>query len=124
DLDKVNPGSVILSGEMMLRYMGWGEAADLIVKGMEGAIHAKTVTYDFARLMDKPTELKCSEFASAVINWMDKDVPAEKAAPAKKAVAKKTVAKKAAPKKAVKKAVKKVAAKKPATKKTAKKKKK
>ncbi|HNH27566.1 MAG TPA: isocitrate/isopropylmalate family dehydrogenase, partial [Anaerolineales bacterium] len=110
------------------RYMGWGEAADLIVKGMEGAIHAKTVTYDFARLMDKPTELKCSEFASAVINWMDKDIPAAKVAPAKKAVAKKTVAKKvtkkAAPKKAVKKVAKKAAAKKPATKKTAKKKKK
>ena len=52
DLDKVNPGSVILSGEMMLRYMGWTEAADLIVKGMEGAVAAKTVTYDFARLMD------------------------------------------------------------------------
>ncbi|GAB4497476.1 MAG: NADP-dependent isocitrate dehydrogenase [Anaerolineales bacterium] len=122
DLDKVNPGSVILSGEMMLRYMGWGEAADLIVKGMEGAIAAKTVTYDFARLMDNPTELKCSEFASAVINWMDKDIPAAKAA-AKKTVAKK-VTKKAAPKKAVKKVAKKAAAKKPATKKTAKKKKK
>jgi isocitrate dehydrogenase len=54
DLDKVNPGSVILSGEMMFRYMGWTEVADLIVKGMEGAIAAKTVTYDFARLMDNP----------------------------------------------------------------------
>ncbi|HND49385.1 MAG TPA: hypothetical protein PLL95_12540, partial [Anaerolineales bacterium] len=94
-----------------------------IVKGMEGAIHAKTVTYDFARLMDKPAELKCSEFASAVINWMDKDIPAAKAAPAKKTVAKK-VTKKTAPKKAVKKVAKKAAAKKPATKKTAKKKKK
>ena len=72
DLDKVNPGSVILSGEMMLRYMGWGEAADLIVKGMEGAIAAKTVTYDFARLMDKPTEVKCSQFGDAIIKWMDK----------------------------------------------------
>ncbi len=70
DLDKVNPGSVILSGEMMLRYMGWGEAADLIVKGMEGAIAAKTVTYDFARLMDKPTEVKCSEFGDAIISHM------------------------------------------------------
>ncbi|HNO31871.1 MAG TPA: isocitrate/isopropylmalate family dehydrogenase, partial [Anaerolineales bacterium] len=70
DLDKVNPGSVILSGEMMLRYMGWGEAADLIVKGMEGAIAAKTVTYDFARLMDNPTEVKCSEFGDAVIKHM------------------------------------------------------
>jgi isocitrate dehydrogenase len=71
DLDKVNPGSVILSGEMMLRYMGWTEAADLIVKGMEGAIAAKTVTYDFARLMDGPTEVKCSEFADAIIKHMD-----------------------------------------------------
>ncbi len=71
DLDKVNPGSVILSGEMMFRYMGWTEAADLIVKGMEGAINAKTVTYDFARLMDHPTEVKCSEFADAVIKHMD-----------------------------------------------------
>jgi isocitrate dehydrogenase len=70
DLDKVNPGSVILSGEMMLRYMGWGEAADLIVKGMEGAIAAKTVTYDFARLMDGATEIKCSEFGDAVIKHM------------------------------------------------------
>jgi isocitrate dehydrogenase len=71
DLDKVNPGSVILSGEMMFRYMGWGEVADLIVKGIEGAIHAKTVTYDFARLMDNPTEVKCSEFADAIIKHMD-----------------------------------------------------
>ena len=71
DLDKVNPGSVILSGEMMFRYMGWGEVADLIVKGMEGAINAKTVTYDFARLMDNPTEVKCSEFADAIIKHMD-----------------------------------------------------
>ena len=70
DLDKVNPGSVILSGEMMLRYMGWTEAADLIVKGMEGAVAAKTVTYDFARLMDGATEVKCSEFASAIIKHM------------------------------------------------------
>jgi len=67
DLDKVNPGSVILSGEMMFRYMGWTEVADLIVKGMEGAVAAKTVTYDFARLMDNPTEVKCSEFANAII---------------------------------------------------------
>ena len=71
DLDKVNPGSVILSGEMMLRYMGWIEAADLIVKGIEGAINAKTVTYDFARLMENPTEVKCSEFADAIIKQMD-----------------------------------------------------
>ncbi len=70
DLDKVNPGSVILSGEMMFRYLGWVEAADLIVKGMEGAVAAKTVTYDFARLMDDATEVKCSEFADAVIQHM------------------------------------------------------
>jgi isocitrate dehydrogenase len=100
DLDKVNPGSVILSGEMMLRYMGWGEAADLIVKGMEGAIAAKTVTYDFARLMDKPTEVKCSEFSDAIIKWMDKTPEAPKAeAVAKKIVTKKPAKKKAAPKK-------------------------
>ena len=71
DLDKVNPGSVILSGEMMFRYMGWTEVADLIVKGMEGAINAKTVTYDFARLMDNPREVKCSEFGDAIIKHMD-----------------------------------------------------
>jgi isocitrate dehydrogenase len=65
--DKVNPGSVILSGEMMLRHLGWNEAADLVVKGMEGAIAAKRVTYDFARLMDGATELKTSEFADAII---------------------------------------------------------
>lgn len=70
DLDKVNPGSVILSGEMMLRYMGWTEAADLIIKGMDGAIGAKTVTYDFARLMEGATEVKCSEFGEAVIAHM------------------------------------------------------
>ena len=68
--DKVNPGSVILSGEMMLRHMGWHEAADLIVKGMDGAIAAKQVTYDFARLMDGATELKTSEFADAIIKNM------------------------------------------------------
>ena len=61
--DKVNPGSVILSGEMMFRYLGWTEAADLIIKGMDGAIGAKTVTYDFARQMDGAKEVKCSEFA-------------------------------------------------------------
>jgi isocitrate dehydrogenase len=70
DLDKVNPGSVILSGEMMLRYMGWTEAADLIIKGMEGAVAAKTVTYDFARLMHGATEIKCSEFGDAMITHM------------------------------------------------------
>ena len=68
--DKVNPGSVILSGEMMFRYMGWREAADLIVKGLEGAISARTVTYDFARLMDDATEVKTSEFGDAVIAHM------------------------------------------------------
>ena len=68
--DKVNPGSLILSAEMMLRYMGWDEAADLIVKGMEGAISAKTVTYDFERLMDGATLLKCSEFGDAIIAHM------------------------------------------------------
>src|SRR5204863_554476 len=66
NLDKVNPGSVILSGEMMLRYMGWTEAADLIIKGMAGAIGAKTVTYDFARLMEGVKEEKCSAFVDAV----------------------------------------------------------
>jgi isocitrate dehydrogenase len=71
DLDKVNPGSVILSGEMMLRYMGWIEAADMIVKGMEGAIVAKIVTYDFERLMDGATLVKCSEFGDAIIKHMD-----------------------------------------------------
>jgi isocitrate dehydrogenase len=67
DKDVVNPGSVILSGEMMFRYMGWHEASDLILKGMAGAIAAKTVTYDFHRLMDDATLLKCSEFGDAVI---------------------------------------------------------
>ena len=66
--DKVNPGSLILSAEMMLRHMGWTEAADLIVNGMEGAIAAKTVTYDFERLMDDANLLKCSEFGDAIIN--------------------------------------------------------
>jgi isocitrate dehydrogenase len=71
DQDKVNPGSVVLSGEMMFRYMGWTEAADMIVKGMEGAIAAKTVTYDFARLTDNATLLKCSEFGDAIIQHMN-----------------------------------------------------
>jgi isocitrate dehydrogenase len=70
NLDQVNPGSVILSGEMMLRYMGWTEAADLIIKGMDGAIGDKTVTYDFARLMEGAKEVKCSEFGTAVIDNM------------------------------------------------------
>ena len=68
--DKVNPGSQILSAEMMLRHMGWAEAADLIVKGMESAISAKTVTYDFERLMDDATLLSCSEFGNAMISHM------------------------------------------------------
>jgi isocitrate dehydrogenase len=70
DLDKVNPGSVILSGEMMFRYMGWTEAADLIVKGVQGAIQARTVTYDFARLMEGATEVKCSAFGDAIIQHL------------------------------------------------------
>jgi isocitrate dehydrogenase len=70
DLDKVNPGSVVLSGEMMLRYMGWTEAADLILKGMDGAIRAKTVTYDFARQMEGATEVSCSKFGDAIIAHM------------------------------------------------------
>lgn len=68
--NKVNPGSLILSAEMMLRHMGWDEAADLIVKGMEGAISAGTVTYDFERLMDDATLLSCSEFGNALISHM------------------------------------------------------
>lgn len=70
DQDKVNPGSVVLSGEMMLRYMGWTEAADLIIKGMDGAIASKKVTYDFARLMEGATEIKCSEFGQNIIDHM------------------------------------------------------
>jgi isocitrate dehydrogenase len=68
--DKVNPGSLILSAEMMLRHMGWNEAADLIVKGMEGAISAKTVTYDFERLMDDATLLSCSAFGETLVQHM------------------------------------------------------
>ena len=64
------PGSIILSAEMMLRHMGWFEAADLIVKGMEGAIAAKTVTYDFERLMEGAKLLKCSEFGDAIVKHM------------------------------------------------------
>ena len=68
--NKVNPGSLILSAEMMLRHMGWNEAADLIVRGMEGAISAKTVTYDFERLMDDAKLLSCSDFGDALISHM------------------------------------------------------
>ncbi len=71
DQDKVNPGSLILSGEMMFRYMGWTEAADLIIRGMDRTIQNKTVTYDFERLMDGATLLKCSEFGQAVADNMD-----------------------------------------------------
>lgn len=71
DKDVVNPGSVILSGVMMLEHLGWKKAADLIHKGMETAIHNKTVTYDFARLMENATEVKCSQFADQIINHMN-----------------------------------------------------
>ncbi len=68
--DKVNPGSVVLSGEMMFRYMGWTEAGDLIIKGLNGAIASKRVTYDFARLMEGATEIKCSQFGDNIIEHM------------------------------------------------------
>jgi isocitrate dehydrogenase len=70
NLDKVNPGSVILSGEMMLRHLGWNEAADLVIRGMEGAIAAKTVTYDFHRLMEGATLVSCSGFGRAIVAHM------------------------------------------------------
>ena len=70
DQDKVNPGSVILSGEMMLRYLGWNEAADLIIKAMDASIQNQTVTYDFARLMDNVDPIKCSEFGDSLIDNM------------------------------------------------------
>jgi isocitrate dehydrogenase len=70
NLDRVNPGSVVLSGEMMLRYLGWGEAADLILKGLNGAIGSKRVTYDFARQMEGATEIKCSAFGDNIIAHM------------------------------------------------------
>ena len=70
-MDKVNPGSLILSGEMMLRYMGWDEAADKIIKGLEKTIEEKIVTYDFARLMDGAKEVKCSQFADEMVKRMD-----------------------------------------------------
>ena len=68
--DKVNPGSLTLSGEMMLRYLRWTEAADLVVRGMDGAIGERIVTYDFARLMEGAREVKCSEFAAAIVDHM------------------------------------------------------
>ncbi len=70
NLDKVNPGSLILSGEMMLRYLGWTQAADTIINAMNNAINAKKVTYDFARLMENASEIKCSEFADELIRCM------------------------------------------------------
>jgi isocitrate dehydrogenase len=70
DLDKVNPGSVILSGEMMLRHLGWKEAAERVIRGMDGAIASKRVTYDFARLMEGASEIKCSEFGDNIIEHM------------------------------------------------------
>ena len=69
-LDKVNPGSVILSGEMMLRYLGWNQAADLVLKGLGAAIRSKRVTYDFARLMENAAEIQCSEFGDNIISQM------------------------------------------------------
>jgi len=69
-LDKVNPGSLILSGEMMFRYLGWGEVADLLLKSLEDTISSKTVTYDFARLLEGAVEVKTSEFADAMIERM------------------------------------------------------
>jgi isocitrate dehydrogenase len=69
-MDKVNPSSLALSGEMLLRFIGWNEAADLVTRGIENAIADKQVTYDFARLMDGATELSCSGFAKAVVERM------------------------------------------------------
>ena len=68
--DRVNPGSVVLSGEMMFRYLGWTEAADLILKGLNGAIVSKRVTYDFARMMEGAKEIKCSEFGENIVAHM------------------------------------------------------
>jgi isocitrate dehydrogenase len=70
NLDKVNPGSVILSGEMMLRYMGWTEAADMILSAVDKTIQSRVVTYDFARLTEGAKEVKCSEFGTAIISNM------------------------------------------------------
>jgi isocitrate dehydrogenase len=69
--DRVNPGSVVLSGEMMMRYLGWDEAADLIIRGLDGAIASKKVTYEFARLMEGATEIKCSAFGQNIIDHME-----------------------------------------------------
>lgn len=70
DLDRVNPGSLILSGEMMFRYLGWSEVADLLVKGLKGAIRTRRVTYDFARLMENASEIRCSEFGDNIISCL------------------------------------------------------
>ncbi|HXC98590.1 MAG TPA: isocitrate/isopropylmalate family dehydrogenase, partial [Verrucomicrobiae bacterium] len=68
--DRVNPGSVVLSGEMMFRYLGWTEVADMILKGLNGAIGSKRVTYDFARMMEGAKEIKCSEFGENIVAHM------------------------------------------------------
>ena len=70
NLDKVNPGSLILSGEMMIRHIGWTEAADVIIRALEKTIQQKKVTYDFSRLMENAIELKCSEFAQCIVDNM------------------------------------------------------
>lgn len=94
NLDKVNPGSVILSGEMMLRHFGWIDAADLILKSLSKTIKTKVVTYDFARLMKGAKEVKCSQFGDAIIKGMSGGFATLKKAPVKKATAKKAAAKK------------------------------
>lgn len=78
NLDKVNPTSLILSGEMMLRYMKWNEAADLIKSGVESAIAQKAVTYDFARLMNGAREVSCSQFGACIVQWMEPTAPGKK----------------------------------------------
>ena len=108
--DQVNPGSIILSAEMMLRHLGWFEAADLILKGMNGAIQAKTVTYDFARLMKGARQVSCSAFGDAMIRHMGSPVAPAKRAPAVKKSARKaakaTAVRKAKPRRTAKPAVK------------------
>jgi isocitrate dehydrogenase len=86
--DQVNPGSIILSAEMMLRHLGWSEAADLILKGMDGAIQARTVTYDFARLMKGAKQVSCSAFGEAMIRHMGGRSAKPAAKKAKKGTAK------------------------------------
>ena len=92
--NQVNPGSIILSAEMMLRHMGWFEAADLIIKSMQGAIRAKTVTYDFARLMKGAKQVSCSAFGEAMIKHMAGRVAGKVKKPTKKPARRATVAKK------------------------------